>query len=95
MSIQEGLREVISFVFYNLDIQINNESPMSWDDCNSTVSGVTLTKLTDRLFQVKMDSDVTLQISRTFSNVFRKYYLGIFITHSDGFSDHAEGVIGE
>ena len=82
-----------------LDITINGESVFDWGQTfNMTLSDDSMSSVSSLdggwVIEVHLSSNVKLQISRT-QSLQNGFYLGLYITHSDGLDSNVEGVIGK
>jgi len=83
------------FVFTILGVQFRGIQRAKWGEKFETkeLDPFVLTSLSNEHLEIMMHDDVTLQVTRSFSKMIG-YHLGIFVTHSDGISSEANGIIG-
>ena len=86
----------MSFVFFKLDITINGDRTVQWDDRYSVDldNEGSVSSLDKSTVWIELASDIQMEITRTKTSD-NDSYLGFFITHTGGIGDRAKGVMGQ
>ena len=84
-------------IFLLPDIAINDALHFDWETkfTAPTLPSVSFHWFHRNLVIVRINEDIILQIARSWSSAMNRHYLGIYVLHSDGFSENVEGVIGK
>ena len=76
------------------DVTVDGELSYWSDSINSNNHDISVRSLSNNLLEIGISSEVTMQVSLTASKD-NGFYLGLFVTNSEGLSGATSGVIGK